>query len=314
MNTNQPTWLRRAVHIAALALALTAAVAPARAAESPKVSSRTAKVDGITLHYFTAGSGKPLIFIHGYAQSAHMWSKIMPQFAERFQVIAPDLPGFGESEIPASGLDMKTAATRIHALALALGVQKASVVGHDIGLMVAYAYAAMHPTEVERLVLMDAFLPGIGQWESFYRDPQLWHFFFNGPTPEALVKGRERTYFEHFWNDFAADKARSLSQADRALYTTDYARTGRMRAGWAYFAAFPQTARDFAELGKTRLTLPVLVIAGEKAGGDFLGRQVKLIAPHATEVVLKSTGHWVLDENPKETTEALERFLGDGRS
>lgn len=229
-------------------------------------------------------------------------------------MIAPDLPGFGGSEIPASGLDMKTAATRIHALARALGVQKARVVEHDIGLMVAYAYAALYPTEVERLVLMDAFLPGIGQWESYYHNPQLWHFAFNGPTPEALVKGRERTYFEHFWNDFAADKARSLSEADRERYTADYGRPGRMRAGWAYFAAFLQAARDFAELGKTRLTLPVLVIAGEKAGGDFLGRQVKLIAPHATEVVLRNTGHWVLDENPKETTEALERFLGDGRS
>src|SRR6266850_1948165 len=119
------------------------------------------------------------------------------------------------SEIPANGLDMKTAAIRIHGLARSLGVQKARVVGHDIGLMVAYAYAAQFPAEVEKLVVMDAFLPGVGGWEAVYNNPAIWHFRFNGPTPEALVRGRERIYFEHFWNDFAADKTRSLPEADR---------------------------------------------------------------------------------------------------
>ena len=181
-------------------------------------ASRTADVDGIKFHYLTAGTGEPLLLVHGYAQSSHMWSAAIPQLAKRFKVIAPDLPGFGDSTIPTGGLDMKTAAMRVHALAKSLGVTKARVVGHDIGLMVAYAYAAMYPAEVEKLVVMDAFLHGIGDWETTYHNPFLWHFFFTGPTPEALAKGRERIYFEHFWNDFAANPKHSLSEADRKIY------------------------------------------------------------------------------------------------
>jgi pimeloyl-ACP methyl ester carboxylesterase len=206
-------------------------------------------------------------------------------------------------------MDMKTAAQRIHALAKALKVKKARVVGHDIGLMVAYAYAAMYPSEVDKLVVMDAFLPGIGDWEKTYHNPSLWHFFFHGPTPEALVKGRERIYFEHFWNDFAANPEHSLSEKDRRLYTAQYARPGRMRAGWTYFANLPRTATDFAELGKTKLTMPVMVISGEKAGGKGLGEQVQLVASDVTQIVLKDTGHWVIDERPKEVLEALQKFL-----
>jgi len=272
--------------------------------------SKFVDVDGIKMHYFTAGSAADtLILIHGYAQSAHMWEAAMPELAKRFTVIAPDLPGFGGSAIPQDGMDMKTAATRIHALAKALKVARARVVGHDIGLMVAYAYAAMYSTEVEKLVVMDAFLPGIGDWETTYHNPFLWHFFFSGPTPEALVKGRERIYFEHFWNDFAADSKRSVSESDRKLYTTQYARDGRMRAGWAYFQNLPLTAKDFAVLAKTKLTMPVMVISGEKAGGNGLGEQLELVADHVTPVVLKNTGHWVIDERATEVLRALEKFL-----
>src|SRR5438477_13208194 len=171
-----------------------------------------------------------------------MWRPLIPLLAERFTVIAPDLPGIGESAIPADGLDMKTAAIRIHALAKSLGIEKARVVGHDIGLMVAYAYAAQFPAETEKLVLMDAFLPGVNGWEAVYDDPNIWHFRFNGPTPEALVRGRERIYFEYFWNDLAADKTRSVPAEDRAAYIAAYSRPGRMHAGWAYFANWPQTA------------------------------------------------------------------------
>jgi pimeloyl-ACP methyl ester carboxylesterase len=275
------------------------------------IASRTAKVDGMTIHYLVAGNATDtVILLHGYAQSSHMWkAKAIPELAKRFTVIAPDLPGFGDSDIPADGLDMKTAAVRMHDLARALHVTKARVVGHDIGLMVAYAYAAMYPSEVEKLALMDAFLPGVGDWLMYYHNPALWHFFFNGPTPEALVKGRERIYFEHFWNDFAADPRRSVSEDDRRLYTAQYERAGRMHAGWAYFAAFPQTAKDLTELAKTRLAMPVLVIAGGKAGGDFLVRQTKLVASNVVPVVLAESGHWVIDEQPRETMEALARFL-----
>jgi pimeloyl-ACP methyl ester carboxylesterase len=176
-------------------------------------------------------------------------------------------------------------------------------------LMVAYAYAAQFPAETEKLVVMDAFLPGVAGWEDVYNNPGIWHFRFNGPTPEALVRGRERTYFEFFWNDFAADKTHSLPEADRAAYAAAYARPGRMHAGWEYFVSFQQAARDFAELSKTKLTMPVLAIGGEKANGTVLGEQMKLVATNATMLVLKDCGHWVMEEKPKETTEALIKFL-----
>jgi len=273
------------------------------------IVSRTAEIDGIKLHYMTAGHGTPLILFHGYAETSLMWKPIIPVLAERFTVIAPDLPGIGDSDIPADGLDMKSAAIRLHDLAKSLGVEKAEVVGHDIGLMVAYAYAAQFPTEVTKLVLMDAFLPGVGGWEAVYNNPSIWHFRFNGPTPEALVQGRERTYFEYFWNDFAADKTHSIPEADRKAYTAAYARPGRMHAGWAYFVSFQQAAKDFAQLSQTKLTMPVLTIGGEKSLGEALAQQTKVVATDVTVVVLKDTGHWVLEERPKDTTEALQKFL-----
>jgi pimeloyl-ACP methyl ester carboxylesterase len=273
------------------------------------ITSSKATVKGVELHFLKAGHGPALILLHGYAETSLMWKPIMPALSERFSVIAPDLPGIGDSAIPANGLDMKSAATLIHELARSLGIQKAEVVGHDIGLMVAYAYAAQFPAEVQKLVLMDAFLPGVGDWTSIYNSPNYWHFRFHGPTPEALVQGRERIYFDYYWNDFAADKNRSLPEADRKAYAAAYARPGRMRAGWAYFTAFPQTAQDFAQLSQTKLTMPVLVIGGEKSLGVPLAEETKLVALDVTVVVIKNSGHWVLEESPKETTDALQKFL-----
>jgi pimeloyl-ACP methyl ester carboxylesterase len=304
--------LRLLVNLATFSLLLMLVAAASAAQAKPSntaIASRSAEVDGIKLHYLTAGHGPPVILLHGYAETSRMWKPIIPLLAERFTVVAPDLPGIGDSAIPANGLDMKSAAIRIHSLARSLGVQKARVVGHDIGLMVAYAYAAQFPSETEKLVLMDAFLPGVAGWEAVYNNPAIWHFRFNGPTPEQLVQGRERIYFEHFWNNFAADKTRSIPEADRVAYAAAYSRPGRMRAGWAYFVSFQQAAKDFAQLAQTKLPMPVLTIGGEKSLGDVLGQQAKLVAPNVTVVVLKDAGHWVMEERPKETTEALVKFL-----
>jgi pimeloyl-ACP methyl ester carboxylesterase len=279
------------------------------AASDGAIASRNATVEGVSLHYLTAGHGPMVVLIHGYAETSRMWRPLIPKLADRFTVIAPDLPGIGDSAIPADGLDMKTAAIRIHALARSLGAQNAEVVGHDIGLMVAYAYAAQFPGETTKLVVMDAFLPGVAGWEAVYNNPGIWHFRFNGPTPEALVQGRERTYFEHFWNDFAADKTHSIPEADRVAYTEAYSKPGRMRAGWAYFVSFQQAAQDFSLLSQTKLTMPVLSIGGEKANGDVLGHQMKLVASDVTFIVLKDTGHWVMEERPQETMDALVKFL-----
>jgi pimeloyl-ACP methyl ester carboxylesterase len=271
--------------------------------------SSAVKIDGKKIHYLTAGQGPAVVLLHGYTQTSRMWRPLIEKLKGKFTVIAPDLPGIGDSDIPKSGSDMKTAAIRIHALVKSLGITKARVVGHDIGLMVAYAYAARFSAEVEKLVVMDAFLPGVAGWELAYNDDNLWHFRFHGPTPEALVKGREKLYFAYFWNDLAADKRRSVKVADRNAYVATYSRPGRMRAGWAYFAAWPDTAKDFAQMAKTKLTMPVLSIAGEKASAPILGPQMKLVGTTVTTVDLKGTGHWLMEERPEETMEALIAFL-----
>jgi pimeloyl-ACP methyl ester carboxylesterase len=241
------------------------------------IASRDAKIDNVQLHYLTAGHGPTVILLHGFTETSRMWRPIIPLLAKKFTVIAPDLPGIGDSATPSDGIDMKNAAIRIHEVVRSLGIEKARVVGHDIGLMVAYAYAAQFPAETEKLVVMDAFLPGVEGWEPVYNNPATWHFRFNGPTPEALVQGRERTYFESFWNDFAADKRHSIPEADRKAYTEAYSKPGRMRAAWAYFASWPQLAKDFAQLSQTKLAMPVLSIGGDKSLGNELAEQMKLV-------------------------------------
>jgi len=174
-----------------------------------------------------------------------MWTPILPVLGEKFTVIAPDLPGIGDSEIPANGSDMKTAAIRIHALARSLGVEKARVVGHDIGLMVAYAYAAQFPAEVEKLVVMGRVPPWPSVTGNGVQQPGNMAFPFQRPTPEALVHGRERLYFEYFWNDLAADKTRSLPEADRKAYAEAYARPGRMPRGLGLLRFVPASREGF---------------------------------------------------------------------
>lgn len=286
---------------------------PARAQNEAKLPavfvSKDASIDGLKLRYTMGGHGPAVVLLHGFAETSRMWTPILRVLGEKFTVIAPDLPGIGESSIPEKGVDMKTAAISIHSLVRSLGIEKARVVGHDIGLMVAYAYAAQFPSEVEKLVVMDAFLPGVEGWEPIYNNPSIWHFRFNGPKPEALVAGREQIYFSFFWDDLAADKNRSLPEADRKAYIYAYSQPGRMRAAWQYFVSWPQTAKDFAELSRTKLTMPVLSIGGEKSLGKELGQQMKLVATNVTVILLPETGHWILEERPKETTDALVKFL-----
>ena len=272
-------------------------------------ATRTVTVDGSTVSMTVGGKGPVVVLLHGYAEDSRMWKPLAVALAPHFTVVAPDLPAIGNSSIPAHGIDMKTSAQRIRDAVRSLGYSKVRVVGHDIGLMVAYAYAAMYPQEVERLALMDAFLPGVAGWESIYNSPTIWHFRFYGPTPVALVTGRERTYFDYFWNDFAADKNHSIPETNRREYTAAYARPGRMAAGFTYFASFPRTAVDFAQLASTKLNVPVLSIGGDKSLGGPLGVQAKSIASDVSVVVLKNTGHWIMEERPTETMSALTRFL-----
>ncbi len=224
-------------------------------------------------------------------------------------MIAPDLRGFGESSAPADGYTKAAMARDIHGLVKSLNYDRIRLVGHDIGLMVAYAYAAQYPDEVERLVLMEAFLPGVGDWNSVFLLRDLWHFHFYGKTPLALVTGRERIYLDHFWDDFAADPRRSISEEDREFYAKAYAQPGHMAAGMEVFRAFPRDAEDFAGFAKTRLTMPLLVLSGEKAGGPFLIEQGRMVATNVEGVLVKDRGHWLMEEAPDQVIPKLMEFL-----
>src|SRR5256712_13806817 len=202
-----------------------------------------------------------------------------------------------------------TLADYIQALTASLGFNSVGLVSRDIGLMVAYAYAAQFPRATERVVLMDAFLPGIGNWKDVWLLRDLWHFRFYGEVPLALVKGRERIYLEHVWNDFAADRKRSVPEADRRLYARAYAQPGAMRAGFEYFRNFERDAADFARMGSTRLTMPLLVLSGEKAGGTFLIEQAKLIASDVRAQVVTGAGHWLMEEAPDTVIPAIIDFV-----
>ena len=273
------------------------------------IQNRFTSLDGVALHYLVAGKGSPVILLHGYAQNSRMWRPLMIELAKTRLVIAPDLRGFGQSSKPVDGYTKKNMAKDIHNLATSLGFKQASIVGHDIGLMVAYAYAAQYPTEVNKIVLMDAFLPGVGDWQHVWLLRDLWHFHFYGETPLKLVAGRERIYFEHFWNDFAADPKHSVSEADRRFYAAAYAQPGAMRAGFEVFHSFEQDAKDFAEFAQTKLTIPMLVLTGEKASGTFLIDQGRLVADNVDGVVIKGSGHWLIDEAPDQVIPKLLEFL-----
>lgn len=272
-------------------------------------SEKYADVNGVRLHYWQGGQGPAVVLLHGYTETSHMWLPIMPQLAASHTVIVPDLRGAGDSAKPETGYDKKNMAVDIHDLVTSLGISHASVVGHDIGLMVAYAYAAQYPAETDQLVLMDAFLPGIGDWKSVWLMRDLWHFHFHGAVPLALVKGRERIYFEHFWNDFAADPSHSVAEADRKFYARAYARPGGMRAGFEYFKNFEQDAKDFNALSAVKLTMPVLVLTGEKAGGHFLIEQAQMVATRVDGRIIPGSGHWLMEEAPQTVIPLLLGFL-----
>src|SRR5882757_11325945 len=295
------------ITIVSMALSITLLNPVAAFAQSPQ--SKFADVNGVKLHYLVAGKGDPVVLLHGFAETSHMWLPLIAKLADKHTVIAPDLRGFGQSSAPPDGYGKAAMARDIHALVKNLKYDRIRLVGHDIGLMVAYAYAAQYPAEVDRLVLMEAFLPGVGEWNNVFLLRDLWHFHFFGKTPLALVTGRERIYLDHFWNDFAADPNKSVSEADRQFYAKAYAQPGHMKAGMEVFRAFPEDAEDFAQFAKTGLTMPLLVLSGEKAGGPFLIAQGKMVASNVEGVLVKGSGHWLMEEAPDQVIPKLVEFL-----
>ena len=275
----------------------------------PSFHSRLIPTNGTALYVRVGGSGPAVILLHGYGETGDMWEPLAVKLAADHTVIVPDLRGMGLSPKPAGGYDKKTQGEDIAGVMDQLKVEHADLVTHDIGNMVGYALAAEYPARITRFVIIDAPLPGVGPWDDIVRSHALWHFSFYGPDAERLVKGRERIYLDRFWNEFSADPKR-FDEASREHYAALYARPGAMHAGFEQFKAFDQDASDnkaFVSAGK--LTMPVLAIGGDKANGIVLGQQMKLVATNATMIVLKNTGHWVLEEQPQQTTDALLKFL-----
>lgn len=293
-----------------LAVALLTAwvLSPRVATAQQQAESKFAEANGVRLHYLVTGQGDPVLLLHGFGQSSQMWRPLMRELAKNHTVIAADLRGAGQSEAPPEGYAKSSMARDMHALMSGLGYDKVSLVGHDIGMMVAYAYAAQFPGEVQRIVLLEALLPGVGEWTRAWPRDQ-WHLQFYGKTPEALVQGRERIYLEHFWNDFAADPAKSIPEADRKVYAAEYARPGHVHASMEGFRMIDADAKEFHEYAAKPLTMPMLVLAGEKGSGDFLIKQAQLIDTDVQGAVVPGAGHWLMEEAPGFVIPKIVDFL-----
>ena len=292
--------------LGAFALAL-----PAAAQVHPfPASFRTQNIqtDGAKLHVRVGGQGPAVVLLHGFGDTGDMWAPLAANLARDHTVVVPDLRGMGLSSRPPGGYDKRTQAADIRSVLTTLGLDRAAVVGHDIGTMVAYAYAARYPDKTEKLVVMDAPVPGIPPWDSIVRLPALWHFDFGGPDAERLVAGRERIYLDRFWNEFAGDRTK-IDEATREHYAKLYARPGAMRAAFAQFNSIRQDAEDNKVAMATKLGMPVLAIGGEKSFGANEAAVMRNAATDVTELVVPNAGHWLMEEATSATITAVRAFL-----
>ncbi|MEV6349792.1 alpha/beta hydrolase [Actinoplanes sp. NPDC051851] len=293
---------------------LSSATPPAATSERLPSGFTENKTDGI--HYVIGGHGPTLVLIHGYPQTWYEWHGIMPALAEHYTVIAPDLRGAGGSDAPATGYDKKTMAADLHTLLTRLGrTEDVRIVGHDIGTMVAYSYAAAHPADVTKLVLSEAPIPD----PSIYDFPSLtangpgaWHFGFfalaNG-MPEQMIQGREQVWIDRFVDNLEVQKG-AVSPADVAVFAGHLREPGHLRASLEWFRTLPEDMVNDAAYQKTKLTMPVLAIGASGSLGSFVSDKAKEYATNVTEAVIADSGHWIYEEHPAETTALLLEFLG----
>ncbi len=311
MNTSVFFSLALVVTLGASPPSSPAPVSPAPAATfAPGFTAQTVTIAGRRVYYRIGGHGSAVLLLHGYGDTGDMWQPLAPALAKTHLVIVPDLPGLGESrpQKPNASYDMASVAQTIHGLLTSLNVRREAVVGHDIGLMVAYAFAAQFPSEVTRLALMDAPIPGVGPWEQILPTPALWHFNFYGKYAEALVKGRERIYLDRLWDAFAFHPER-VSEAERQTTARSYAQPGNMHAGFSYFQGFALDAKKNVGFAQTPLTMPVLAMGGDKSFGAMEPLFASAVATNVTISVIPDSGHWLESENPRATNAALLRFL-----
>ena len=266
------------------------------------------QTEGATIHVRTGGHGPAVVLIHGMGDTGDMWAPLAADLARDHTVVVPDLRGMGLSSHPEGGYDKRTQAADIRSVLTQLGLDRAAIVGHDIGTMVAYAYAARYPDKTEKLVVMDAPVPGIPPWDQIVRNPLLWHFDFGGPDMERLVAGRERIYLDRFWNEFAGDPAK-IDEATREHYAELYALPGAMHSVFAQFRSIRQDAVDNAASIATKLTMPVLAVGGEKSFGANEAVVMRNAAVDVTGLVIPNAGHWLMEEQPAATIAAVRAFL-----
>ncbi|QAY85701.1 alpha/beta fold hydrolase [Pseudomonas arsenicoxydans] len=265
-------------------------------------------VEGAKIHVRVGGKGPAVVLLHGFGDTGDMWAPLAADLARDHTVVVPDLRGLGLSSIPDGGYDKKTQAADVRGVLAALGIEHAVVIGHDIGTMVAFAYASRYPQLTDRLVVMDAPVPGVPPWNDIVRSPMLWHFDFGGADAERLVAGRERIYLDRFWNEFAGDRSK-VDEATRQHYAKLYARPGVMHAAFAQFRSIRQDAVDNEASMKTRLTMPVLAVGGEKSFGNNEAIVMRNAADNVTEVVIPGAGHWLMEEAPTQTIAAIRNFM-----
>jgi pimeloyl-ACP methyl ester carboxylesterase len=271
---------------------------------------------GLRLHYVVAGEGaRTIVLLHGFPQTWWQWHRVIPALVDAgFRVIAPDYRGAGDSWRPPGGYDKQTMAGDIHRLLREhLDVDGPAVVaGHDIGLMVAYAYAQRFPDAVSHLVLIDAPLPGTAVFDALRADPRVWHFAFHGArdVAEMLVAGRERQYIQYFIGARIFDPS-AITAADLDVYASAYSAPGAMRAGFELYRAFGRDADDNRALLRAngKLTMPVLAVGGAiSTTGAVIEEMANEVAEDVTAVRIPRTGHWVPEENPQGLVRALLDF------
>ncbi|MCS0581922.1 alpha/beta hydrolase [Massilia pinisoli] len=298
----------RIAAILSLSVALSQPAGAAVQPFPPAFKAQTIQAGDAALHVVTGGHGPAVVLLHGFGDTGAMWSPLAARLAANHTVIVPDLRGMGLSSHPAGGYDKWTQAGDVRAVLDKLGIDHAVVVGHDIGTMVAFAYAARYPDKTDRLVVMDAPVPGVPPWEQIVRSPQLWHFSFGGPDAERLVAGRERIYLDRFWNEFAGDP-KKVDEATRTYYAKLYARPGAMHSAFAQFLSIPKDAEDNQKVLAHKLTMPVLAIGGAKSFGANEAVVMRNAAANVTEVVIPDAGHWLMEEAPEATMKAILEFV-----
>lgn len=281
---------------------------------------RFATVNGVRLHYVAGGrsEGPLLVLLAGFPESWFAWRKVMKRLAPDYRIIAPDLPGQGDSDRPAGGYDTRALAEAVHGLLQQLGVDRYAMAAHDVGAWVAYPYAALFGGELRRLALLDAGIPGITLPDLLPTHPdrawRTWHFAFHAvpDLPEALISGRERAYLEWFLRRKTANPD-AFADSDIDEYLRVFMREGGLRAGLAYYRAAALSAQQNRELAsRGPLTMPVLALGADQGSIEDMAGPLRAYADDVRGGVMANCGHFIPEEQPEATARILADFFADG--